>query len=176
MKFLLWMILCVFPFSAFAAIYQIKDAQGNVFYTDQPSDQAKPVDLDSTGVVQNEPSSSNKSPTKNEPVKEVDSSAKNYEDFGFSNPTDQATIWNQPVISVSLSLKPNLMKGDKVALFMDGKKLAEGPTTEFSLNHPDRGQHSLQAKVMGPDGQVKKESNSITIFVHYGRVNQGAAR
>lgn len=169
----LWIIAMAMPLFASATIYQIKDAQGNIYYTDQPSDRAKPVNLDPTGIAQQEPAPSAKTPKKEEPTKEKQEGAKRYDIFQITEPANQGTIWNQPSINVSMSVTPHLFKGDKVALFLDGKKVAEGETTQFALNHPDRGQHSVQAKILGPNGEVKKETNAITIFVHYGTVNQG---
>lgn len=171
MKLFLGTILIVFPFFAFGAIYKIIDANGNVFYTDQPSDNAKPVNLDTASVVP-EPASNSKTGKKNNDIKTADDAVKKYEELKIIEPTDQATLWNQNEVPVVLNIQPELFKGDKVALFLDGKKLIEEATTKFSLNRPERGQHSVQAKILGTGGQVKKESNTVTIFVHYGTVNQ----
>jgi hypothetical protein len=170
MNLLLGMILVGLPLFASAAIYQITDAQGNVYFTDQPSPNAKPVDLDSAGMTQTSPPASS---VKNIPQnKETDEAVKNYQAFSITAPVDQATLWNQPTVAVSVDVKPDLIKGDKIAIFLDGKQVAEGAGTQFNVDHPDRGQRSLVAKILGANGGVKKESSPVTIFVHYGKAGQ----
>lgn len=168
MKLLLATILFLLPFFALAAIYQTQDAQGNIIYTDQPSDKATPVELDPTNVVKNpQIKTAKKKGSKVEPS----DAEKTYTEFKITDPTDQLTIQNQPTIPVVVSVKPDLLKGDKIAIFMDGKQVTSAaPGTQFALVHPDRGQHTLQAKLFGAGGQEKMATNSITVFIHYARV------
>ncbi len=173
MKYLLWIILLALPFFASANIYQISEPDGSTYYTDQPSDSAKPVELDSTGIVQKEPSSSAQVSKKKGKEKDSDEDTKSYTEFKITDPVDKATTQNQPKITVTLGIKPSLFKGDKAAIYLDGKQMAEGEATSFTLDHPDRGQHLLSAKILGPNGETKKESNNVTIFVHYSTVGGG---
>lgn len=169
MKVFIWILCLLIPLLAFAEIYQITDAKGDVYYTDQPSDNAKPVQLDPTVTVVDPAPSASSPKNKNDNKIEVEGAPINYTEFSISDPQDQGTIWNQPNIPVLVSINPALAKGDKIAVFLDGKEVPPGPSasTQFSLAHPDRGQHTLQAKLYGPKGEVKKTSALITVFIHY---------
>lgn len=68
-------------------------------------------------------------------------------------------------IPVTLSLSPQLQKGDKVQLILNGKPYGHAEhQLQFTLNNLYRGAYKLKAHLLSAEGDIKAESNSITFF------------
>ena len=168
MKYVLMIPALLFMFTAHAEIYKTVDANGNVIYTDKPSDNAIPVTLPKTSAVS--PTSAQSTPTNeatttnpmiNDPTK------KPYTKFEISSPLNQDSIQNQPILKVKLAVDPNLQNSDVIQVYVDGGPSgnAEHQTT-FNLTIPNRGTHILSATLFDKDMKLLMRSNSITIYVH----------
>ena len=67
----------------------------------------------------------------------------------MDSPVDQESIQNQPSVNIELKIDPPLQAGDKVQIFLDGAPWGPpAPTTHFVFNAPDRGTHTLSAKII----------------------------
>ncbi len=85
----------------------------------------------------------------------------------ITSPTNEQTFQSNTIsIPVSVMVTPELKKGDQVVLFIDGMQFSEpGDSTTFNTHRLDRGQHTLQAKVIQKNGPGA-ESPLVTIFQH----------
>jgi len=160
---------------ATAQIYMTVDKNGTTHYSDTPSPNATKIEvLPSTNVLQsNTPTTTQVE--KLAPV--VQAAAKQpYTLFTIVTPKDQETIQNQPTITVQVRLDPTLQKGDRILLFLDNQP--QGTPQEalqFTLVHIDRGIHQLRAALTDVNGNILKETPTVTIFVHYASVGGQAS-
>jgi len=168
MKYTFILLTLLFTLTAHAEIYKTVDANGNVTYTDKPSDNAIPVTIPKTNTV---PSTSapttpanqttTTDTTMNDPTK------KPYTKFEISSPVDQESIQNQPILNVKLAVSPNLQDNDVIQIYVDGGPAGNAlHQTSFALTIPNRGTHILSATLFDKDMKLLMRSNSITIYVH----------
>lgn len=87
----------------------------------------------------------------------------------IKSPANGQTFQNNTTsIPVTVSVDPELDvdEGDKIVLFIDGMQFGEPlASTTINTHRLDRGQHSLQAKVLQKNGPGA-ESPIVTIFQH----------
>jgi hypothetical protein len=165
MKRIICILVCLLPLICVAEVYEQKDQNGNIIFTDMPADgSAKPVDLPQISTA---PGPTPK-PTVQQPVPSANTPARvAYTVFDLAAPVDQETIQNQPVIPVDIKINPDLQPGDTIQVFIDGSPW--GPpaaSTHFVFNAPPRGTHTLAAKLIDNRQQTIKETNTITMFIH----------
>ena len=68
--------------------------------------------------------------------------------------------------NVSVSVEVDDAPGAKLRLLLDGRSAApEADGTELRLENIDRGAHSLQAELIGPDGNVLAASAPVTFYL-----------
>jgi len=172
MKVLIFILLLIIPLACCAAVYMQTDANGNVSFSDIPQDaNAKAVDLPQVnaapGPAPVQPVAA--TPAQAQPVTAIPVSPVNkpYVLFDIDSPANQATIQNQPSIPIEIKIDPPLQTGDKVQIYLDGSPWGPAaPTTHFIFNAPDRGTHTLSARLMNISGQILKETDTITIYIH----------
>ncbi len=169
MRYVLMIILLFTSLVCLAAIYFQKDANGNIIYSDTPlTDNAQSINIPSTKHSSTPPVSP---PIPSDTAAKKDIGNKAYTTFFIVSPTDQETIQNQPVITVSINIDPKLQSGDKIQLYVDGKAWGGAEAnTQFTLDHIDRGIHQLYAVLLNQNGITIKQSNNVTLYVHYASV------
>jgi len=187
MKYFFIILIFLFPLVSHADIYKTIDANGNVTYTDKPTNSnSVPVVIPKGNTAPASPgSSANNSVSQESPPADNSTTAvvvmpqntkKPYVKFAISSPADQESIQNQPNLGVKLDVDPALQEGDTIQVYVDG-----GPTgnamhqTTFDLPIPERGTHILSATIFDKEMKVLKRSNSITIFVHQAHIGSPAS-
>lgn len=163
MKYFLFNLFLLLPISAVAAVYSHEE-NGQTIYSDTP--------LSANASAVNVPTV-NDSPVlqTTDSVKVKQSVSSEYKNFSISSPSNGETIQNQPTITVSTAIDPKLQKGNKVQFYLDSKPV--GPASEqtsITLNHIDRGQHTVSAAIVSEQNSILKQTESITIYVHYGKI------
>ncbi len=85
--------------------------------------------------------------------------------INITDPTDQETFQNDAQsITVTVSVTPDLAPNDNVVILVDGSESGDPQhATSIALPYLERGPHTLQAKVIQPDGQGAT-SSAITIY------------
>lgn len=153
------LLLCVFA-PASADIYRSVDENGNVVFSDTPSEGAEKIEVQEAQTVD----SPDTRPFVYEPPESEP--APRYRSVAISSPQDDESIRaNSGNITIRMSVSPSLKRGDKLVLLMDGKEVSAGSSTSVSLENVDRGSHSLQARVVGADGQTWVSSESVTFHL-----------
>ena len=80
------------------------------------------------------------------------------------SPKEGDTTHNEEPLTISVSVTPGLEPDDTVDFLVDGESAGEPEhTTSISLPPLERGEHTLQAKLIGANG-VKAESEIITLY------------
>ncbi len=158
-----------------AGVYQWRDVNGNVVYGDSPPESAavQEVELPVLTVADSYPSA-DKSKAADDTAQNQASEQQatpaathvNYEHFKIKSPQKDAAIRaNNGNVLVSFDLKPALQKGHGIVVYLDGKRVASGQATVFSLEALDRGQHSLFAVLHNAEKEVIKNTSSIKFNV-----------
>lgn len=140
-------------------VYKIVKPDGSVEFTDAPppdtpAEQIEVQPLNTTPPLVPPDSASSQSAPAEHP---------GYSEFRITRPGDGESIRdNAGNVNIDLELKPKLLAGDTIDLYLDGQSVGGGRSTAITLSDMDRGTHSLQAVVKSPAGQVMARSNSVT--------------
>ena len=164
-RLLFILLLCSVPTLA-ATVWKWRDASGVIHYSDQYVTGAEQVNIQSS--------------TTYSPVDiniqantQASSSASAAAFAGYNNveiwqPSNEQTIANTAgAIDVKVRVEPDLQKGDRLALYQDGRLVAGFPAqgNEYQLTEVERGAHSLTLVVLDAKGQQVASSAAVTYYV-----------
>ncbi len=193
------MIALLLPIACWADVYVHVDANGNTYYSDTPTTQkAKPVALpplsvtyssqskapaqtttepkvETQSISQPETEKQNGTPEESAPAESTPtlSTSATYKTFAISSPTAEQTFQNQRDITVTLTTDPELQSGDKIQILIDNTKFgAPQASTSFNFYNLDRGSHTFRAILYNANNEEIKQSNSVTIYIHYAHVGE----
>lgn len=146
-------------------IYKSVDANGQVVYSDTPSDNAQLQELPDIMTM---------------PLRAPDKTA--YEEKKEFNETFTASVniispKNESHIvieqngnfTIQTSIKVPLSQDVSLVLYRDGKEIMKGQETSFNLKNQDRGEHLYTVRLLDNAGEVLS-ADSITLFVQRGRI------
>jgi hypothetical protein len=95
--------------------------------------------------------------------------AQPYRSVTIGEPAPNATIFdNAGNVAVAIATSPALRAGDRIALDIDGHPMPPRSQDRFELSGLDRGEHTLRARVVGPDGDTLIPSALVTFYVWRG--------
>lgn len=138
-------------------IYKTVDENGNIIFTDKPSEDAEEIKIEKLQTIDNP------NPAKFKPTPKTSEEDKSpiYKTFVVTSPENGAGIRsNIGNVNISLSLEPALSAGHKMIISMDGKEVGTG--SRVSLQNVDRGTHTISAKVV--DGDAKTLISTTSTF------------
>jgi hypothetical protein len=189
MKFLLAIALLLISVICSAAIYMQSNTDGQVTYSDMPSQDSKVMNVQDAPTTQfstpatQAPKTTTTTTTKTTkttttgtpagmPV--VEAAHAPYSSFAITSPTDQQTFQNQREIPVSLNVTPNLQKGDRIGILVDGQSVGEpAPMANFVMHQLSRGTHQVSAVLVDANNSVLRQAGPVTFFVHYAALGGG---
>lgn len=160
-----WPLLFLFllPLApAQAEVYQTRDEQGNVIYTDVPPKEGAPsVKLPPVNVFE--------APDLEFPRKTSASTAGEfkYQKLEITAPQNNETIFiNTANISIRISLLPaiNRAAGHRLEILWDGQVLTQNQLS-YQIDEADRGEHVIEAQVVDKDGGVLISATPVTVHV-----------
>jgi hypothetical protein len=95
-----------------------------------------------------------------------------YSSFEIVQPVNNETIRNaESTVSVGLSVTPSLASDHVIHIYVDGMKLeSEVNSTQMILQNIGRGTHTLMAQISDREGNIIKDSNSITFHLRQAAV------
>lgn len=163
-KFASFLFLCTLamPFLHANEIFMSRDANGNLIFSDRPSQNSTPH------TVQELPSvpafRAPTPPTQQAPKAEPDYS---YTSLSIIHPQDEHAL---PVgaagnLLVHGVLTPSLHADHRIVLLNGATIIAQGRQTQFQLNNLDRGEHNLQIQVRDANGKVLIASQVVRVYV-----------
>jgi len=91
-----------------------------------------------------------------------------YASVAILSPQEQATVHNDnDMLAINVAVEPALRarNGDNLMLLIDGAPVATQPGNRFVLANVVRGAHSVQAIVIGRDGQPLAASPPVTFYM-----------
>jgi hypothetical protein len=148
-----------------AEIYQTKDADGNVVFSDQHSDEAEVVELSETMSYTPPPEVPNLSLPEESTDAETDFQ---YSELIITSPAGDETIRsNSGDFQVAFSLNPTLQSNHSVVLLMDGNNMHTSKSVApVNLPNVDRGTHSILVQIIDDEsGAVLLASNSVSVSI-----------
>jgi hypothetical protein len=158
-----------------ADAYRWVDENGVVHFSDRPQPGAERIDL--AGSSPGRASSSNRSRNTSQAqdgAEEPETIAPfSYESIEISNPVAEETLWNiEGVLSVSLSLSPELQPGHQVRVYLDGTPQLVR-TANFQLEEIYRGVHNIQVEIIDETGKLMIRSRPSRFYVQQNVVGRG---
>lgn len=164
----LLLLVLIVSSAVYAVLYKGVDSEGNVFYSDTPFEEAEkftppPISVMDRSEVRGDGKAAEEGAEAKKPA------VFKYTDFDIVSPKNNATIRNEPAVTVTLQLKPGLNTEEEhsIWLLLDGKpviKNSQGLTLQ--LGRLDRGAHKLQAQVRDKAGKIKVRTRTTIIYVH----------
>ncbi|TGN38536.1 DUF4124 domain-containing protein [Marinobacter confluentis] len=160
-------ITALLSFPVAAEIYRQVDAQGNVTYTDEPSDQApaetvriKPV----TTVTLPKPEAVREPEQLREKVEKEGAA---YSDLRFTAPEDdQAFHSGSGDVAFQVASSPGLKNGHKYEVTLDGQPVGQSTSGTVSVRNIDRGTHRAGVNIVDSSGVTIKTGDTITFTIH----------
>jgi len=144
-------------------IYTWIDKNGNKIYSDVPKDGAKVMEIphgtNYTPPDTTEPDWSTMKP-------KVVPTNESYSNFEIASPSNESTVRNNAGnIQVALDIRPQLAKGHKVKLEVDGNEVT-GKGSFFTLTNIDRGSHTLIAYIFTTNGEIVATTSPVIVHMH----------
>jgi len=160
-------ITLLFSASVSAEVYRQVDAQGNVTYTDEPSDEApaeaveiKPV----TTITLPKPEAVREPEQLCEKVQKEGAAYSNVE---FTAPDDQQAFYSgSGDISFQVTSSPGLKDGHKYEVTLDGQPVGQSVSGTVNVNNVYRGTHQAGVSIVDRNGVTIKTGNTISFTVH----------
>lgn len=145
-----------------AEIYKTVDEHGNVTYSDKADGSQSAVELKPANSV---PALVTPAP-RTDANQEAEGPIK-YKKLKIVSPADDSAIEHGPGdFTVTSSIKPALVKGHKMQLFIDGQPHGSpSERTSWALKNVYRGTHTLRVKVFNAEGKVVKKSKTSSVHV-----------
>lgn len=175
-----WLIVLLLMASAQADIYRSVDAEGNVVFTDEPSQGAERIEVSPASVISPEQGITTGdqeaddilklTPDTEPEVTEQSADAIPAYQVRIIAPADDESIWvNNGNVTVSLIVEPQLdaERGDLIVLNLNGADVGVAqPSTSFQLTNLSRGTHSVSATIIDSNGMALTTSETITFHLH----------
>lgn len=144
-------------------IYRQVDENGHVTFSDRPQDGGEPVKL--SPINRTPPVTVRERREPPQPTKSADST--DYESIRVSQPADDEVVRdNTGNLAVSVQVVPKLAKGHRIRLLVDGTSpVDDSASGQFQLTNVDRGSHELSAQVIDDQGNIRIESEPVTVHL-----------
>ncbi len=161
-----YLCLLWFPLVAAATVYRWTDAQGVVHYADQPVPGARAVDLPPLKTYQ--PGEAKPTPpVMTGEVRKKPAPPAYYRTLKIIQPQPESTFHdNEGTLTVRVQLEPALdvAAGHKLVIYLDGKDVYRGTSTQTTLTDLTRGAHMLYAEVMSGERKLVS-SDAISFYL-----------
>ncbi len=142
-------------------IYVWQDENGVLVFSDTPKTGAEEVSLKTNSLNM---------PAQDTSILETSSNDPQAVQFKVSidSPENEGTIRdNTGSVYVTGSVSPRFVQGHKIQLMLDGDPYQTPQArTMFVLRNVDRGEHTLQLRLLDDTGQAIATSDLVTFFLH----------
>lgn len=170
MRYLLLPLLLL-TFAASADIYRWTDADGNTVFGDNP-----PEGVDAQRIHVREPMTTPALRDAREILQrgrgDEEESRPPYERMSIASPGDDEPVRaNDGNFQVRVDIHPELDRGHRLRLIMDGDTIQTTESTAFQLTNVDRGTHRIQVQVLDRDDQVIQESDPVVFHLLRHHIN-----
>ncbi|MEY4590440.1 MAG: hypothetical protein RL497_2516 [Pseudomonadota bacterium] len=164
-----------------AEIYKVKDAKGNVTFTDTPGD--KPAEVVNLPPLMTTPPPGEPEPPvttsiiePGAPADEAQPAAQSLYKTKILSPREGLEIGaEQRDLAVAVSVVPALGETDEFQLTLDGQPYGETTRgNSFVIREIPRGEHNIRVNVISLEGKILSSSEAVRVFVMRTGVNSPA--
>lgn len=146
-------------------IYRHTDRNGNVVYTDQPPEDAEPVELRPLNTVPGGPAGPNRSDERGGREK-APAGAASYKSLQLSGVAQNDTLQNPDgPITLSASADIPLQPEHRIFFIDNGQDISAGDSDSFVIERIDRGAHTFVAEIRDANGKVLVSSEPVSMQV-----------
>jgi len=147
-----------------ATVYKWVDEQGVTHFSDQPHPQAQQLEVKDAQTFKGTPPAAASTSSTNSAAP---AAARTYGVCELYRPENDEVFLNTDTLTAKVRLEPNLARGDKIYLALDGKRVMNQPTgsSDFVLTEVERGTHVLVAVVEDPSQKVLCATPPVTFHV-----------
>lgn len=154
----IWFVGICGASGVFAEVYKYTNEQGQTVFTDTPVENAVPVEIEPVMTY-----TPQVKPLEIPQEQPQDSEVGAYQSLRITSPQQQGTVRNnQGLVRVRFESVPQLMKGDQVILYLDGR-----PQPSFDVLGLERGEHTVQVAITDINGTEKIKSDVVTFYLHH---------
>lgn len=152
--------------SSATTIYKRELPDGTVIYSDQPHPDAQILNPSAPQTM-----SPYRAPqrTVSEPAsgtRSTQSAAVSYQRVAITSPSEDEAVWNDDLLLlVSVAVEPALRQDHRIAILLDGERVAESASGTVRLQNVYRGTHSLEAIVEDRSGRTVARSAPVTFHM-----------
>ncbi len=146
-------------------IYKWILPDGSIQYSDRPPVKgAQKVELKPLQTYSLPATSA--APPANSESGQADDEGSQYDSFSIASPADEAAIRdNTGDLTVTFAVRPKLVGGHVIDLFMDGQMAGRSAGAAVTLGNVNRGSHRLHAVILDGDGSEVARTETITIHI-----------
>ena len=150
-----------------AQIFRRTGPDGKVYFSDRPGPDAEQIEVAPAQTINLRPlpATTGSADTSNA----EDDASPSYAEFTILSPGNGQEIRaNNGNITVRLLLQPELMTGDTIVLNVDGEDgeaVETGDRLVFELANLSRGRHTVEARVIGADGEELIQAGPVSFNV-----------
>lgn len=148
-------------------LYKKVDKDGNVTFTDKPSDDAEAVTVQpNKNVIAGPRRNSDKAPPSN--TNQTSNDTVQYDNFAIDSPSNDANIQSlDGSMNVVVSISPQIRREHSIRLHIDGTRVGQDQKIPyFNLVGVDKGSHELTAVIIDDETKdVIQTSSPITFYV-----------
>ncbi len=154
-----WLITAIVLLASGATaeeVYRTVDENGNVIYTDKPSENAEKIEVYDIQTIESDaPEFVYTPPETDKPLP--------YTQLSITSPENNSVFQdNTGSVAVTVVLEPGLQRGHTLVLMLDGNSVAEGAAGQISLSDVERGIHTLVAVIKDNEGKEVMSSSPVT--------------
>jgi hypothetical protein len=91
-----------------------------------------------------------------------------YTRFSIQSPAQKETLWNQPNVTVTMTLEPALAveEGHSITLLVDGRPVVQkSGSPVIQAGRLFRGTHTLQGRIYNSKGKIIKTTQPVTVYI-----------
>lgn len=148
-------------------IYKSVDENGNVSYSDRPPEGARSESAETLPPVNTLPEQKPTRSYPNSAREETDDEATIEYTLSLASPAPESSVPpGQRDLPIVLNADPGLAPGHAFAFYMDGELLAETRSNQYVVKEIFRGAHQIRGMIVDENGNVLRETETITIYVH----------
>jgi hypothetical protein len=151
-----------------AVVYKWTDSDGVVHFSDQPVPGAQKIYTSSSAGAGAASAPHAAAATDNRPPDgQKQPPGLGYTQFTVTSPAPDQTFFGDELISVSLTLIPDLKQNHVVTWHLNGRQLDDQApnATQFNLPRLDRGTYTIAATITDPQSGESQSTDSISFFV-----------
>ncbi|MBS8241271.1 DUF4124 domain-containing protein [Marinobacter lipolyticus] len=163
-------ILLIGAAPAFAEVYRNVDAQGNVTFSDEPSDGAEEVKVKPVTTVTLPKPADVQEPEQLR--QQVEEEGAVYQSVRILSPSDdQAFHSGSGDVAFRVTSQPALQEGHRYEVTLDGQPVGQTASDTVTVRNVFRGTHEARVSIIDQNGVQVKSGDQITFTIHRPSVN-----